>query len=82
MLNGTTLPETTKPWYLNYYNAAYQLQITKDTNLNNFEREITRYEIALLLYRFKIKYVLLKESLDKARDKNEILGMVDGSTVY
>jgi hypothetical protein len=44
-------PETTTPWWLWYYREARVWWLTKETLVDELDRPMTRYEIALLLYR-------------------------------
>lgn len=43
--------ENITPWYKNYYTRALDLKLTKETDISKLELPITRYEMALLLYR-------------------------------
>lgn len=45
------MDENVTPWYANYFAKARELWYTKETDVNAIDREVTRYEIALLLYR-------------------------------
>lgn len=62
LFDGKVLSENVSPWFKTYYDRAHDLWITKDRDLNNFNRDVTRYEIALMIYRFNIKYKLLKKT--------------------
>jgi hypothetical protein len=46
-----------------------------------FDSPITRYEVALFLYRFKIKYQLIN-SLNSTGVDNLIVNTVSGSVLY
>ena len=43
--------ENVQPWWKNYFEKARELGLTKETDPMALDRSITRYEIALLLYR-------------------------------
>lgn len=56
MFSDGKLDETPNPRWLNYFTKAQQLGMTKETNKTLFENPVSRYELALLLYRFKKIY--------------------------
>lgn len=62
LFDGKILTENVDPRFKAYYDRAYELWITKDRELTNFNKDVTRYEIALMIYRFNIKYKLLKKN--------------------
>lgn len=43
--------ENTTPWWNNYFQKARELWITNETNTNKLSKTVSRWEIALLLYR-------------------------------
>lgn len=57
MFSDGQLDETVTPWWTNYFIKAQQLGLTKETNINNFQNSVSRYELALILHRFKKIYV-------------------------
>ncbi len=63
-----------------YFNVALQLGLVTYEDKVRFVNNIpiTRYEVALILYRFRIKYQLL-DSLNSATLENQILTMVQNS---
>lgn len=75
MFDDKSYSEDVTPWFRNYYDRAYQLWLVQDKNLSNFERAVTRYEIALMIYRFNIKFKLFKEAVIK--DKDELMTFID-----
>ena len=81
MFDGKLQDETLDPRYTNYYKKALELWLTKETNMKYLDRELTRYEIALLIYRFKIKYQLLKDVNGISKNKDEVMTMVANSVV-
>ncbi len=56
MFSDGHLDESTQPWWSNYFTKAQELGMTKETNMNNFQNPVSRYELALVLYRFKKIY--------------------------
>lgn len=43
--------ENVDPWWSNYFAKAQELGLTKETDVHAIDREVTRYEISLMLYR-------------------------------
>jgi hypothetical protein len=43
--------EWVDPWWKNYFNRAQWMWLTKEKNVWNLDKPVTRYEMALLLYR-------------------------------
>lgn len=43
--------ETSNPWFLNYFITAQKLNLTKETDYKNLEKNVTRYESALIIFR-------------------------------
>lgn len=78
MFDDKSYSEDATPWFRNYYNRAYELGLVQDKNLSNFERSVTRYEIALMIYRFNIKFKLFKEAIIK--DKDELVTLIEDSS--
>ena len=81
MFDNKTYAENTDPRFQNYYNRAFELGITQDKDLNNFNRFVTRYEIALMIYRFNLKYKLLSQFNGNILNPNELMGMLSESVV-
>lgn len=71
--------EQVDPWFKSYYDRAYELGITKDRDLTNFNRDVTRYEIALMIYRFYIKYKLLKINNGVLLPHDQFASIISGS---
>lgn len=46
-----TQDENVEPWWSNYFLKAKELGLTKETDVYAIDRSITRYEVALMLYR-------------------------------
>lgn len=43
--------ETVSPWYRNYFETARDLELTKETDVMAIDKNVTRYEMALMLFR-------------------------------
>lgn len=56
MFSDGHLDETSQPWWRNYFTKAQELGMTKETNIERFQNPVSRYELALILYRFKKIY--------------------------
>lgn len=80
MFDGEPMDETTDPRWKNYFEKAQELGIVGPADAITFEGPITRYEVALFLYRFKVKYQMLK-SLNSSTLQNEVISTVEGSTI-
>jgi hypothetical protein len=59
--NNGFMDENIDPWYTNYFNKARELWLTKEPSMEWLDRALTRYELALLLYRFYVKYELISK---------------------
>lgn len=81
LFDNQILSESSTPWFKNYYNRAFELGITKDKDLTNFDREVTRYEIALMMYRFNIKYKLLKKNNGIVLSPDQFMGTISWSEI-
>jgi hypothetical protein len=75
MFEGQAMDETGDPWWKNYFEKAQELGIVGPADVITFEGPVTRYEVALFLYRFKVKYQMLK-NLNSSRLQNEIVASV------
>lgn len=78
MFEGKKLDETTTPWWKNYFEKAQSMGIVAPADLITFENPITRYEVALFLYRFKVKFQML-QNINTNKIQNQIITMVPGS---
>ncbi|MFA7284498.1 MAG: S-layer homology domain-containing protein [Candidatus Absconditabacterales bacterium] len=76
MFDNQSYPESSNPRFQAYYERAYELGITKDRDLTNFDGYVTRYEIALMIYRFNIKYKLLKQTSDTIQAPIEFISIL------
>ncbi len=78
LLEGKQLDERVNPRWKNYFELARSLEIVGPGDVITFDNAITRYEVAIFLYRFKVKYLILK-NLNNSRLPNEIVSMVSDS---
>ena len=78
LLEGKQLDERTDPWWKNYFELARAIEVVAAGDAITFDNAITRYEVAVFLYRFKVKYLILK-NLNNSRLPNEIVSMLSGS---
>lgn len=62
--------ENVSPWWKNYFTQARELGLTKETDVMALDREVTRYEIGLMLYRASGE----KETAEGEEDIEDILG--------
>lgn len=75
-----SLDETTNPRWLNYFTKAKELWMVSASDSINFENNITRYEVALFIYRFKVKYQML-QSLNDSKIENQVVTTVEDSII-
>ena len=50
-MQSDKLDETVTPRWKNYFMAAQEAKLTKETNVMAIDKPLTRYELALLLWR-------------------------------
>jgi hypothetical protein len=53
MIESKMSYELQTPWWEQYYKKALAIGLTNITNINDFDHNMTRYEMALMLYRMK-----------------------------
>lgn len=78
LFEGGKLDETTNPRWENYFEKAQEMGMIGPADAITFENSITRYEVALFLYRFKVKYQIL-QNLNNSVVQNQIVSTVLGS---
>ena len=81
LLDGKKLDESKNPRWTNYYQTALNMGIVWPADALTFDSPITRYEVALFLYRFKVKYQLIN-NLNSTGVDNLIVNTVSGSVLY
>jgi hypothetical protein len=70
--------ETTDPRWTNYYKRAVELGMIQNSSPTNFDKPISRYEIALLLYNTKVKENIIK-NLNSDVETNKFIYPVPGT---
>jgi hypothetical protein len=80
-LDGKKLDESKNPRRTSYYQTALNMGIVGPADALTFDSPITRYEVALFLYRFKVKYQLIN-NLNSTGVDNLIVNTVSGSVLY
>ncbi|USN55799.1 MAG: hypothetical protein H6765_04365 [Candidatus Peribacteria bacterium] len=48
-------PEDIEPWWYYYHARALEIGLTSEQNVNDLDKPVTRYEMALLLYRAAVE---------------------------
>jgi hypothetical protein len=70
------LDENTTPRWNNYFEEAQELGLVSPGDALTFDTPISRYEVALFLYKFNIKYKMLN-NLNNNRLMNEVISTVE-----
>lgn len=78
MFEWKPLDETTSPRRKNYFDKAMELWIVSASDGIGFDNPISRYEVALFIYRFKVKYLILN-NLNQSKVQDEIITSVPWS---
>lgn len=75
LFEGKKLDETTNPRWTKYFEKAQQMGMVSPADAITFDNAITRYEVALFLYRFKVKYQIL-QNLNNDTVQNQVVSTV------
>ncbi len=81
LAEGKRLDENVNPRRANYFLKAKELWILNAEDAASFESQLTRYEAALLFYRFQLKQKI-SSGLNTEKHKNELISTIkntDGS---
>jgi len=78
LFEGKKLDENASPRWKNYFERAQELGMIGPADAVTFDNVITRYEVALFLYRFKIKNQIL-QNMNNNSIQNQIISTVPGS---
>ncbi len=78
LFQGGKLDESVSPRWKNYFEKAQDIGMIGPADAVTFENPITRYEVALFLYRFKVKYQIT-QNLNNNTIENQIVSTVPGS---
>lgn len=80
LVEGKKLDETKNPRWTAYYQSALDMGIVGPADAITFDSPITRYEVALFLYRFRIKFQLIN-NLNTNTLENMIFNTIPWSIV-
>ena len=80
MFEWKSLDETTTPWWKNYFEKAEELWLVTAADTTTFDTPISRYEVALFLYKFNVRYKMLN-NLNNNRISDQIISTVSGSVL-
>lgn len=78
LAEGKKLDENQNPWWKNYFVKARELGLINNDDALAIQSPITRYETALIFYRFWIKQKILS-NLNTSQLKNELISTVKGA---
>jgi hypothetical protein len=78
MFEWKPLDETTSPRRKNYFDKALELWIVSASDGIGFDNPVSRYEVALFIYRFKVKFLILN-NLNQSKVQDEIITTVPWS---
>ncbi len=73
--------ESGSKWWQKYYDRALQLGMISASSPENFEKPITRYEVAVLLYKSKIQKDILS-NLNNNFEKNKFIFTMSSSGTF
>ena len=80
LFEGKKLDETMNPRRKNYFEKAQEIGMIGPADAVTFDNPITRYEVALFLYRFKVKYQIL-QNLNNNTVQNQVISTVPWSII-
>ena len=80
MFEWKSLDETTTPWWKNYFEKAEELWLVTAADTTTFDTPISRYEVALFLYKFNVRYKMLN-NLNNNRISDQVMSTVSGSVL-
>lgn len=80
LFEGKKLDETQTPRWTTYFEEAENMGMVNPSDSIAFDNTITRYEVALFLYRFKVKYQIT-QNLNSETIENQVISTVSGSII-
>ena len=80
MFEWKVLDETTTPRWKNYFEKAEELWLVTAADTTTFDTPISRYEVALFLYKFNVRYKMLN-NLNNNRISDQVMSTVSGSVL-
>lgn len=78
MFEWKILDETTTPRWKNYFDRAQELWLVTAADTTTFDTPISRYEVALFLYKFNIRYKMLN-NLNTNKISDDVINTVEWS---
>lgn len=66
---NTVVSTKTGPWWQGYFQKARELWLVDISDVNTFDKPIRRYEVALFLYRFNVRYNIVNNINTNSVDK-------------
>lgn len=79
LFEGRKLDEKTEPRWLNYYQRAIDLSLISAQDTVTFDKEIARYEVAVFLYRLKVRLTMYN-NLNNTMIPDEIIKTLEDTT--
>ncbi|MDR0369800.1 MAG: hypothetical protein LBH96_04790 [Candidatus Peribacteria bacterium] len=64
LVEGKSLDENISPRWMNYYKKAIELSLISAQDTVTFSQPITRYEVAIFLYRLKVRLTMFNNLND------------------
>lgn len=80
LFENKKLEETHIPRWTKYFEEAESMGMVNPSDAITFDNTITRYEVALSLYRFKVKYQIT-QNLNSDTIENQVISTVSGSII-
>lgn len=74
-IQSDKLDETVTPRWKNYFVAAQEAKLTKETNVYAVDKPLTRYELALLLWRVQNPLPEVQDEMDTILSVLQELGL-------
>jgi hypothetical protein len=75
LFENKKLDETQTPRWTKYFEEAESMGMVNPSDAITFDNTITRYEVALSLYRFKVKYQIT-QNLNSDTIENQVISTV------
>lgn len=79
LVEGKSLDENVSPRWMNYYKKAIELSLISAQDTVTFSQPITRYEVAIFLYRLKVRLTMFN-NLNDTKLPDEIVKTIEDTT--
>jgi hypothetical protein len=79
LVEGKPLDESVSPRWMNYYKKAIELSLISAQDTVTFSQPITRYEVAIFLYRLKVRLTMFN-NLNDTKLPDEIVKTIENTT--